>query len=99
MRFKAVLFDMIGTTVTEDDPETIMNCFGKAFRDHNIDMDVELLRRNRGKDKMQMIGMLVAEKSNSADLIGDIYQSFKTNLQAQIGNFSTALGAFEIFDF
>jgi HAD superfamily hydrolase (TIGR01549 family) len=43
--------------------------------------------------------MLVAEKPNSADLIGDIYQSFKTNLQAQIGNFSTALGAFEIFDF
>jgi phosphonatase-like hydrolase len=99
MKFDAVLFDMIGTTVKEDDPETIMNCFEEAFREQGIDMDAELLRRHRGKDKLQMIGMLVAGRDDAGVVTREIYQSFKNNLQSQIGNFSTASGAFELFDY
>ena len=55
MKIEAVLFDIIGTTVKEKDPNTIMNCLEKAFLDHDVKFDTAFVRSNRGKDKIEMI--------------------------------------------
>ena len=41
---KAVLFDLIGTTIKEKDNETINNCFLKAFADNHVTADNILLK-------------------------------------------------------
>jgi phosphonatase-like hydrolase len=99
MEFKAVLFDVIGTTVRESDPGTIMNCFEKAFRDHQIPFDHDLIITNRGKDKMEMIGMVLKKHNLPLSSAADVYNSFSSNVANHLSNFVADEAADSIFSY
>lgn len=99
IKIQAVLFDLIGTTVKENDPNTIMNCFEKAFFDNQIVIDRDLIRANRGKDKLEMIDLIVKRQGLSADYTAMVHTAFKMNFAKSIDNFITNKGTFEIVDF
>ena len=96
---KAVLFDVIGTTVKERDPETINRCFLKAFTDNNVIADRETFKANRGKDKLAVIHLILSQTQQDASLANSIYNSFAKNVENEIENFYPATGAEEIFNY
>lgn len=87
MKIKAVLFDLIGTTVKEDDPNVIMKCFEKAFTDHHMLINAELIKANRGRDKMEMIDLVIKKEGLSIDYTVKVYDSFKINFAKSINSF------------
>ncbi len=99
MKFEAILFDVTGTTVREKDPNTMLMCFAKAFRDHGFDLDVDFIRKNRGNDNKKMIAMILEYFGQSALLVAPIYDSFKSHLKNSLDNFEPNEGAFELFTF
>lgn len=99
MLFKAVLFDVIGTTVKEKDPETINRCFLKAFTDNNVIADRELFKANRGKDKLEIIRLILGTTHQDISLADAIYNSFVMNVENEIENFFPADDAAEIFNY
>ena len=96
---KAVLFDVIGTTVKEKDPETINNCFVKAFADNNVSAYRDLFKANRGKDKLEVIHLILNSTHQDVSLADTIYNSFAINVKNEIENFSAAEDADAIFNF
>ncbi len=96
---KAVLFDLIGTTIKEKDNETINNCLLKAFADNHVTADNILLKANRGKDKWEIIKLILHSTHQDTSLKKAIYNSFKKNVEDSIENFSPAEDADEIFNF
>jgi phosphonoacetaldehyde hydrolase len=94
---KAVLFDVIGTTIVEHDPNTIVNCFEKAFRDHGFVVDAHLVRANRGRDKKEMIDLAIANQHLPPDSSEKIYQSFLNNVELNLNQFGYREGAEELF--
>ena len=96
---KAVLFDVIGTTVKEKDPETINNCFLKAFADNNVSADIQFFKANRGKDKLELIHLILNCTHQDISLADTIYNSFTINVKNKIENFSRAQDADAIFNF
>ncbi|MEO5782712.1 MAG: HAD-IA family hydrolase [Ginsengibacter sp.] len=96
---KAVLFDVIGTTVKEKDPETINNCFLKAFTDNNVIADGDLFKANRGKDKLEVIRLILGNTHEDISLANSIYNSFAKNIENEIENFFPADDAAEIFNY
>lgn len=99
MKFKAVLFDVIGTTVRESDPNTIMNCFENAFREHHIPFDYDLIKANRGKDKMEMIGMALGKYNLPLSSAAAVYNTFSSNVAGHLDNFVAVESASNIFSF
>lgn len=99
MKFQAVLFDFIGTTVRENDPNIIMNCFEKAFLDNQIGFDRDLIRANRGRDKLEMIDLVIRKESLPPDFTTKVYNSFKVNFASNINNFSPNAGTHEMVTF
>ena len=95
---KAVLFDLIGTTVKENDPDTINNCFLKAFRDNNVIADKDLFISNRGKDKMEIIRLMLID-SRENNIADSIYNSFNKNVENNLNNFSAAADAIQVFSY
>jgi len=98
MKIKAVMFDVIGTTVKEKDPNTIINCLVKSFSENGVAADIEFLNRNRGRDKMELIREFVKEKDLSQDHSPLIFDSFKKNFLASIHNFMADRDAEDLFD-
>jgi len=96
MDIKAVLFDMIGTTVIEKDPSLITSCFVDAFNDHSIGIERSTIKAHRGKDKRVMVGTVLSEKGLSLTLTESILQSFQNHLQSSLDNFGKNEGADEI---
>lgn len=96
MAIKAILFDMIGTTVSEKDPMFISNCFVKAFGEHKIPVTPEIIQRHRGREKRQMITGILQELDYPAQLAESILQRFQRNVEKGIHNFSAAEGARDI---
>jgi phosphonatase-like hydrolase len=99
LKIKAVLFDLIGTTVKENDPNLIMNCFGKAFTDHHIPFDADLIKANRGRDKMEIIELVLMKEGLSLANATHVYNSFKINFARNIDNFSPNSGTLDIINF
>jgi len=99
MIIKAVLFDMIGTTVKENDPGLISNCFLDAFNDNNILIHGDLIKKNRGKDKNEMIETLLTELNYPLNLSKPILDSFTKNIENNLDNFSENKGFREIIEF
>lgn len=97
MKFEAILFDVTGTTVREKNPNTMLSCFANAFRDHGFELDVDFIRKNRGNDNKKMIGIILNEFGEPAELVDPIYQSFKRHLLSNIGNFEPNEGTTELF--
>ena len=54
---KAVLFDFIGTTVKEADPDVINNCFESAFADNNIPVNIAALKKRGVRTKKSLSKM------------------------------------------
>lgn len=96
MKIKAVLFDLIGTTVIEREPDTVMRCFEKAFQDNRTPFDRELLRANRGKDKLEMIEVVLKKAGTPIAEAPGIFKSFEENFSSTIGNFQINTGVDEI---
>jgi len=90
MKIQAVLFDMIGTTVHEKTPNTIRNCFRGAFEKYGVTPDDEVIRANRGKDKMVMINIILQQGNHPPTLALPIFKAFQQNINANLTNFSGA---------
>jgi beta-phosphoglucomutase-like phosphatase (HAD superfamily) len=58
-KIRAVLFDMIGTTVLENDPTVISLCFGNAFRENSVEVHDDQIQNVRGMDKLEAIELIL----------------------------------------
>ncbi len=97
MKYKAVLFDLIGTTVKEEVPDTIGSCFEQAFAEHGLILDKPLLNLHRGLSKPDMIRAAFQAQGMSINLLEPVYASFRKNFQERISSFSEFSGAQETF--
>ena len=97
MRIKAILFDFIGTTLIEKDPSVLNNCFVKAFNDHKVNVGIELIKGNRGKDKKEMIEAILSALNYPLHLTNAVLDSFKIHLKNNLGNFRENEGATDLF--
>ena len=97
--FTAVLFDLIGTTVKEADPDVFTNSFEKAFAEHNVTISISDYRKHRGKDKKEIIEKVLTSQQLSLSLVEDIYASFKKNIMNDLNKFQANDGANDIFAF
>lgn len=98
MKWSAILFDMIGTTVQEKSPDTIMGSFKKAFSKNSIQYDVNVLQANRGKDKQEMIDHILKHGGYSRELAQKIHTDFIIETKNKIGNFTLFQGVPELFE-
>ena len=98
MKFRAVLFDLIGTTVTEK-PGTIISCFQDAFKKNNIETDIVFLNAHRGRGKKEIIESLLKTRGIPEETTIKIYDNFISNVESSINNFSATAGADEIFSY
>lgn len=96
---KAVIFDMVGTSVMEKDPSMINQCFEVAFRDHGVHVPAGLIIANRGKDKRSAIISILKELNGQEDLVDPVLLSFKMSLQNNLHNFKESKGLRETADF
>jgi phosphonatase-like hydrolase len=94
---KAVLFDVIGTTVREIHPDAINDCFEKAFTDNHVSVERSYLLANRGKDKKEVIQGIVQSLNLSTETSHHIYLDFEKNLSNSFENFTANAGALELF--
>lgn len=90
MKIKAVLFDMIGTTVHEKDSNAILNCLKLAFEENGVTANETIIKANRGKDKMEMINIILKNRNHPLTLAVPIFESFKKNINANLDNFMMA---------
>ncbi len=97
MAFKAILFDMIGTTVRENDPMFITNCFIRAFGEQKVSVNASAIQKRRGQEKAAMITDILNELDYPQDMGSSILQRFRRNVEQGIDNFSPAEGARDIF--
>jgi phosphonoacetaldehyde hydrolase len=94
---KAVLFDLIGTTVIEKDPAHLNGCFVRAFSDSGVEVSMETIRSNRGKDKQDMIRTILVEAGASPSLVEPVLESFRRYLLNSLDNFLENPGASLLF--
>jgi len=96
LMIKAILFDFIGTTVKEADPDVFTRCFMKAFADNAIPITPAAFAKERGKDKKTMIGNILADLQLPLSNLEAIYDSFKNNISENVGLFCENDGLAEI---
>jgi phosphonatase-like hydrolase len=99
MKVKGVLFDLIGTTVVEKDQGMISRCFKKAFEDHGVAVEDDMIRSGRGKDKKEMIESTLAKLQQAPSLTGPILKSLELHLENTLSNFRENEGVQEIFQY
>jgi phosphoglycolate phosphatase-like HAD superfamily hydrolase len=99
MKIKAVLFDFIGTTVLEKD-DVINNAFKNAFSQVGIPFDSEMLHRNRGRDKREIIDSILGELCEEKISISQkIFHAFHSNIENSLGDFSLNHGTSEALQY
>lgn len=86
-QIKAVLFDVIGTTVLEDDPELINKCFQAAFYDNEVNASREEILRVRGMDKLEAITEILTTIGSPTTLASKVFNDFKLKVGAEISKF------------
>ncbi|HEY0655646.1 MAG TPA: HAD family hydrolase [Chryseosolibacter sp.] len=84
---RAVLFDVIGTTVLEEDPDFVNRCFRYAFSANNVRVTEENILRVRGKDKLEAIHALLVEVGEPLILSNKIFAEFERSITSGIANF------------
>ena len=99
MHIKGVLFDFMGTTANEKDPTMIHRCFVKAFRDHGVEVADDTIKRNRGKDKKEIVSAILHQYNQSQELVPRILTSFNTLLTDSLDNFIANKHTGEIIQF
>lgn len=99
MHIKAVLFDFMGTTASEKDSTTIHRCFLKAFSDHGIEVTDDIIKMNRGKDKKEIVSVILQQYNQSQHLVPGILNSFNSLLVSNVDNFIANKDTREIIQF
>jgi phosphonoacetaldehyde hydrolase len=88
MSVRAILFDVIGTTVIEKNSSVITECFEQAFRNNGIFVERSVIKANRGKDKRDAINEILQQLHYPTRLGDSILAAFKKNLENNLHNFS-----------
>lgn len=96
---RVVLFDFIGTTVFEKNPDIINDCFSEAFADSDIIVDKADIIKNRGKDKRETINEILNLQKKSLYLAERIYSGFQIKLETNLSNFEENPDLLEILHF
>jgi beta-phosphoglucomutase-like phosphatase (HAD superfamily) len=96
---RAVLFDVIGTTVLEDEPDLINRCFQNAFMENSINVTKTQILNVRGKDKLEAIGHILSATGSPPDLQARTFASFHENLSSQISEFREDRALKEVVSF
>lgn len=99
MHIKGVLFDFMGTTASEKDPDMIHQCFLKVFRDQGVEVTDEIIKENRGKDKKEIVSLILNQYNQSQRLAPGILDSFNALLINNLDNFITNKDTKEIIQF
>jgi phosphoglycolate phosphatase-like HAD superfamily hydrolase len=86
-QIKAVLFDVIGTTVLENDPDLINSCFQAAFSGSAVAVTKVELQAVRGMDKLEAIKQILKTTASPPELALKILDDFKLKVAAEISNF------------
>ncbi|HEY0742936.1 MAG TPA: HAD family hydrolase [Chryseosolibacter sp.] len=87
LRIRAILFDLIGTTVLEKDPTVINACFEAAFSQHGFVVQRSQIQEVRGLDKKEAIDRILADADPPAAVKAQILESFKRNVEGSLDNF------------
>jgi phosphonatase-like hydrolase len=99
MRFEIVLFDVIGTTILENEPDVINRCFEQALLEHGVQPDAATVQNNRGKNKLEIIDEIIRHQQLQPALREKIFQSFNHQVKTNLDQFSANAGAEEIFQY
>lgn len=86
-KFSAVLFDTIGTTVVEDRPDIITNCFVDAFVGEGFIVTSAEISTIRGQDKLGGIRQLITQQGGDARVAISVLNRFKENFRSQLRHF------------
>lgn len=98
-KIKAVLFDMIGTTVKTSSPDFIIDCLKKAFAAYHIQADEEVLRNSRGKNKMTMIKDVLDYNRLPEKMADPVFHSFNHMVNNSLTSFTEMNALPEVFSF
>lgn len=90
IRIKAVLFDVIGTTIIETNSSLIADCLKHAFRQHQVEISDAEIESIRGKDKLEAIQLLLLKKNHDPSHVSSILDAFKTHFRKNLHQFSEA---------
>lgn len=99
MAIKAILFDVIGTTVLEKKSMLIHKCFESAFDEHKILVSSDDIRSIRGRDKREAISNILKLYNSPTHLCDSILHTFKKYFENELKNFSEPEGLEEIIFF
>jgi len=99
MKYKAILFDFIGTTVLEKNSSAISVCFEKAFKENGIPATQEMVKANRGLDKKEIVCNILKQLGYSLDLRDTILESYKFQIEKNVNDFSEYPGFKEIKEY
>lgn len=94
---KAVLFDVMGTTVREADPDAITRCVTSAFATHGIIVTPQQVGAYRGKEKREMIEALLEKNQRPKGEAALVYRSFQRNFINTMSLFTAMDGAVDVF--
>jgi phosphonoacetaldehyde hydrolase len=84
---KAVLFDVIGTTVLERDPSLINNCFIRSFYDNGMTVTEAEVKSIRGMSKEEAIQKLIMSKDAAPTLTKLVLERFHNHVSVNLHNF------------
>lgn len=92
---RLVVFDMAGTTVDDrvDGVPLVLRSYDDALRSHGIEIPMEVLNEQRGRDKRTVIGELGGEDAE------EIYSLFNAKLLSNVNQVREIPGASEAFRF
>jgi len=95
MRLKLVVFDMAGTTVDDriDGVPLVLRSYDDALRRHGVEVPMEVLNEQRGRDKWTVIRELGGEDAEK------IYSHFNDALLSNVDKVREIRGASEAFRF
>jgi phosphonatase-like hydrolase len=99
IRVKAVMFDLIGTTVLEKNSDVINICFENAFSEFGIKPDKAIINRNRGKNKKEMITNILRSLHHPDELTNQIYGAFEKQVELNVHMFYENNGARLLFEY
>ena len=94
-----ILFDLIGTTVTDNYPNgsLIRDSFHQAFHSNGIEIDDQTIKNERGKIKKEAIQNILTNTNSDLELTVKIYTDFMNLLTDALRYFSEIEGAGKLF--
>ena len=95
MKIALVIFDMAGTTVNDEvnGAPLVLRCYSEAFNSYGVNVPIEVLNEQRGRDKLTVIKELGGENSQQ------IYDKFLRLLSENVRKVREIEGSSETFRF